>query len=362
MTAWVFLILGWVLIFFHYPISGALLISFFFLSQWAKHQADNQKPVTVEQSKKQWHSKLNIRQHKADCDREIGCVGELGMGGPQFWDLMLRDGAIVHSACGAPLDLDDGKLRLIPTRSRQGQGLTLYIPAEKLMYDMPGITDKMWQELHSDPEPVISYLRAKIYQGPAIPLHYVRGLWLTNAYTEPTELLEVTLNCGRELKARSMLPVDLRYTEDPLRLLFSTPYELLLDNIPTGLFVCELECIEESPTGDCFSIQGVRIIDESVVDGLYYLHFAGEWFTLLSYAHKPEGGRGSEDTFFVSKITPKDGGVFIICFDVCGPDVRVPAPPVLAISVDWQDELLQLRTDNNSVTITLPNALVIEDC
>ena len=48
----------------------------------------------------------------------------------------------MHSACAAPQDVEDGKLRLIPTRSREGEGLTVYEPAARMMYALPALTDR----------------------------------------------------------------------------------------------------------------------------------------------------------------------------------------------------------------------------
>ncbi|CVC03596.1 Uncharacterised protein [Serratia marcescens] len=126
--------------------------------------------------------------------------------------------------------------------------------------------------------------------------------------------------------------------------------------------MCDLERVAESPTGDGLSVGGCQFHGEHIVDGLYHLYFAGEWFSLLSYAHKPAGGRGSDTTFFVERVEPQDGGVFVIEWDAysVGPDghaPRVAAPPVLVIAVSWQDAPLRLPTANNRVTVRLPNAM-----
>lgn len=53
------------------------------------------------------------------------------------------------------------------------------------------------------------------------------------------------------------------------------------------------------------SVGGCQFRGEHIVDGLYHLYFAGEWFSLLSYAHKPAGGRGSDTTFLSSGSSRK---------------------------------------------------------
>lgn len=105
-----------------------------------------------------------------------------------------------------------------------------------------------------------------------------------------------------------MLPTDLRHADDPAALLHAPPYELLLDNRPTNFFVCDLDRVAESPAGDGLSVGGCQFHGEHIVDGLYHLHFAGEWFSLLSHAHKPAGGRGSDSTFSSSGSSRKTAG------------------------------------------------------
>lgn len=363
MAAWTLLIVGWVLIWQDHPIVGVLCIALFAVLQWAKYAAKGaQDPEeAAEWRKTDWRSQPIEMAHAGDCNRQIGGVGELGMGGPSFWTLLLRDGAMVHGACAEPQDVDGGRLRLIPTRSREGEGLTVYEPAARVMYALPALTDREQGALAAGSAEALARLRAKCRQVEATPLRQVRGLWVPQWIEEPTDRLEITLPSGRALAARLMLPPDLRYADDPAALLHAPPYALWLDNRPTDCFVCDLERVAESPAGDAFSVGGCQFRGEHIVDGLYHLYFAGEWFCLLSYAHKPAGGRGSDTTFFVERVEPQDGGVFVIEWDAysVGPDgrePRVPAPPVLVIAVSWQEAPLQLPTANNRVTVRLPNA------
>lgn len=366
MAAWALLIVGWLLIWQDHPILGALCIALFALLQWTKYAAKSaQQPEAqaTEWRKTDWRSQPIEIAHVGDSDRQIGGVGELGMGGPNFWTLLLRDGAVVHGACAAPQDVDSGKLRLIPTRSREGEGLTVYEPAARAMYALPALTDREQEALAAGAAEALARLRARCRQVEATPLHPVRGLWVPQWVEDPADRLEIALPSGRTLAARSRLPADLRQADDPAALLHAPPYELLLDNRPTNLLVRDLERVAESPTGDGLSVGGCQFRGEQIVDGLYHLYFAGEWFSLLSYAHKPAGGRGSDTTFFVERVEPQDGGVFVIEWDAysVGPDGREPrvaAPPVLVVAVSWQDAPLQLPTANNRVTVRLPNATV----
>ena len=363
MAAWALLIVGWLLIWRDYPIFGVLCIALFAVLQWAKYVAKGaQDPEeAAEWRKTDWRSQPIEMAHAGDSDRQIGGVGELGMGGPNFWTLLLRDGAIVHSACAAPQDVEDGKLRLIPTRSREGEGLTVYEPAARMMYALPALTDREQAALAAGSAQALARLRARCRQAEATPLRQVRGLWVPQWAEDPADRLAIALPSGRALAARSMLPTDLRHADDPAALLHAPPYELLLDNRPTNFFVCDLDRVAESPAGDGLSVGGCQFHGEHIVDGLYHLHFAGEWFSLLSHAHKPAGGRGSDTTFFVERVEPQDGGVFVIEWDAYGAglggrEARVAAPPVLVIAVSWQELPLQLPTANNRVTVRLPNA------
>ncbi|MDQ9583246.1 hypothetical protein RF177_15205 [Serratia marcescens] len=364
MAAWAFLIVGWLLIWRDYPIFGALCIALFAVLQWAKYAAKGEQDPeeAAEWRKTDWRSQPIEMAHAGDSDRQIGGVGELGMGGPSFWTLLLRDGAIVHGACAAPQDVDGGRLRLIPTRSREGEGLTVYEPAARAMYALPALTDRELEAVAGGSAEALARLRASCRQAAATPLRQVRGLWVPQWAEDPADRLEIALPSGRALAARSTLPADLRHADDPAALLHAPPYELLLDNRPTDRLVCDLERVAESPTGDGLSVGGCQFRGEHIVDGLYHLYFAGEWFSLLSYAHKPAGGRGSDTTFFVERVEPQDGGVFVIEWDAysVGPDghaPRVAAPPVLVIAVSWQDAPLRLPTANNRVTVRLPNAM-----
>lgn len=172
------------------------------------------------------------------------------MGGPNFWTLLLRDGAIVHSACAAPQDVDGGKLRLIPTRSREGEGVTVYEPAARMMYALPALTDREQAALAAGSAEALARLRARCRQAEATPLRQVRGLWVPQWAEDPADRLAIALPSGRALAARSMLPMDLRHADDPAALLHAPPYELLLDNRPTNFFVCDLDRVAESPAGD----------------------------------------------------------------------------------------------------------------
>lgn len=100
------------------------------------------------------------------------------MGGPSFWTLLLRDGAIVHGACAAPQDVDGGRLRLIPTRSREGEGLTVYEPAARAMYALPALTDRELEAVAGGSAEALARLRASCRQAVATPLRQVRGLWV----------------------------------------------------------------------------------------------------------------------------------------------------------------------------------------
>ncbi|MGP2706613.1 hypothetical protein ACTVM8_27305, partial [Serratia marcescens] len=221
MAAWALLIVGWLLIWQDHSVWGVLCIALFAVLQWAKRAAKSgQEPEeATEWRKTDWLSQPIEMAHAGDSDRQIGGVGELGMGGPSFWTLLLRDGAIVHGACAAPQDVDDGKLRLIPTRSREGEELTVYEPAARAMYALPALTDRELGALAAGSVEALVRLRATCRQVEATPLHLVRGLWVPQWVADPADRLEITLPSGRVLAARAMLPADLRQADDPAALL-----------------------------------------------------------------------------------------------------------------------------------------------
>lgn len=182
-----------------YPIFGVLCIALFAVLQWAKYVAKGaQDPEeAAEWRKTDWRSQPIEMAHAGDSDRQIGGVGELGMGGPNFWTLLLRDGAIVHSACAAPQDVEDGKLRLIPTRSREGEGLTVYEPAARMMYALPALTDREQAALAAGSAQALARLRARCRQAEATPLRQVRGLWVPQWAEDPADRLAIALPSGR---------------------------------------------------------------------------------------------------------------------------------------------------------------------
>ena len=86
MAARALLIVGWLLIWRDYPIFGVLCIALFAVLQWAKYVAKGaQDPEeAAEWRKTDWRSQPIEMAHAGDSDRQIGGVGELGMGGPNF--------------------------------------------------------------------------------------------------------------------------------------------------------------------------------------------------------------------------------------------------------------------------------------
>ena len=71
---------------------------------------------------------------------------------------------------------------------------------------------------------------------------------------------------------------------------------------------CAISIAWRNPRRVTASVGGCQFHGEHIVDGLYHLHFAGEWFSLLSHAHKPAGGRGSDSTFSSSGSSRKTAG------------------------------------------------------
>ncbi|MEX5714895.1 hypothetical protein IC615_09470 [Serratia ureilytica] len=101
MAAWALLIVGWLLIWQDHSVWGVLCIALFAVLQWAKRAAKSgQEPEeATEWRKTDWRSQPIEMAHAGDSDRQIGGVGELGMGGPSFLDAAAARGRL----CMAPV-------------------------------------------------------------------------------------------------------------------------------------------------------------------------------------------------------------------------------------------------------------------
>jgi hypothetical protein len=191
-------------------------------------------------------------------DRQIGGVGEIGMGGPNYWTMLLADGAMLGGVCGGVSDV--GRLRVALTLTRQGETLQVYDPDAQVIHTL-------------DPAPRTANDEARLREAcrravRSVALRSVRGLRLEDA-VEPPERLTLTLPSGRTLEARLVLPDDLRGTVEVEGLLRDPPYGLWLDGAATGLHVADLDEVVEAADGQIV-LRGRRLdADGRVIDGMW---------------------------------------------------------------------------------------------
>jgi len=279
-------------------------------------------------------------------DRQVGGVGEIGMGGPIYWTMLLADGAMLGSVCGGVNDV--GRLRVAPTLTRQGETLQVYDPDAQVIHTL-------------DPAPKTmdeASLRAACRQAArSVALRLVRGLRLEDA-AEPPERLTRVLVSGRTLEARLLLPDDLRGTVEVEGLLSNPPYGLWLDGAATGLHVADLDEVVEAADGRIV-LRGRRLdANARTIDGLWHVWREGRWSALLGHAYEPLVGGGSRTPYFLSDPRFDDDQVsFALRTFGWGPEGELPsllAPAVVELAVSWRESPLLLRPRAGRISLRLP--------
>lgn len=283
-------------------------------------------------------------------DRQIGGVGEIGMGGPNYWTLLLADGALLDSVCGGVTNV--GRLRVAPTLTRQGETLQVYDPDAQVIYTL----DPSPQVL-GDEDALRAACRGAVS---SVALRLMRGLRLPAEASEaPAERLTHVLPSGRTLEARLLLPDDLRGTDEVGGLLSAPPYGLWLDGSDTGLHVGDLDEVVEGASGQIV-LRGLRLNAEArVIDGLWHVWRDGRWNALLSHAFEPMVGGGSRTPYFLSDpAIDAEGRVsFALKIFAWGPDGELPsqpAPSTVELTVSWQGSPSILRTRADRISLRVP--------
>lgn len=297
-------------------------------------------------------------------DRQIGGVGEIGMGGPSFWTMLLADGAILGGVCGAIRDV--GSLRTALTQDREGLSLQVYDVQAQVIYSLlsgPGLLspEDLDAAAAKSPTNAEALLRhACRHAATAVRLRSVHGLRLpVDAGPAPEPLLVRALSSGRKLEARLLLPADLRGTVEVGGLLSRPPYGLWLDGASTGLHVTSLDEVVEGPD-DFIVLPGVRLnADGRVLDGLWHVWRGGHWVALASYAQRPFNGGGVYTPYFLAEPhLGQDGSLhFRLESFGWGPEGRTegaPAPSEVELKVSWRTTPLQLETRTAQISITVP--------
>jgi hypothetical protein len=281
-------------------------------------------------------------------DRQIGGVGEIGMGGPNYWTMLLADGAMLGGVCGGVSDV--GRLRVALTLTRQGETLQVYDPDAQVIHTLDPAprtaNDEAWRR-----EACRRAVRS-------VALRSVRGLRLEDA-VEPPERLTLTLPSGRTLEARLVLPDDLRGTVEVEGLLRDPPYGLWLDGAATGLHVADLDEVVEAADGQIV-LRGRRLdADGRVIDGMWLARRDGRWGALLGHAFEPLVGGGGRTPYFLSdpRFDDQDRMSFQLRTFGWGPDGELPsqpAPPLVELAVSWRNSPLFLRPRANRISLRVP--------
>ncbi|MEX0633540.1 hypothetical protein M8494_21820 [Serratia ureilytica] len=259
--------------------------------------------------------------------------------------------------------MDGGRLRLIPTRSREGEGAdglrTCRLGAMRVSRCLRR-TDASWKQWPGGSAEALARLRAS-RRAVATPLRQVRGLWVPQGqrirrivWRSPAQwpraggALDVTggfAPCGRSCRAAARRLASCCWMNRPTDAWCAISNAWRKRRRATALSVgCASSAANISST--------VCTISTS----------PGEWFSLLSYAHKPAGGRGFGHHLFVERVEPQDGNVFVIEWDAynVGPDGRAPRSQrrrrYWVIAVSWRDAPLRLPTANNRDR-ALPNGV-----
>ncbi len=302
--------------------------------------------------------------------------GELGMGGPAYGTLMLRDGAIVegvstagsHDASGEWLALAGSALRVASGYSDRSEAVIVYDEADKRVMHLLAIVPSLfWQELHErrqlggDAEAAM-WLRD--IPSRSTTLRPCRGLWLEQEHPALAagvpQVLRHVLPDARVLKAIPLLPDDLRLTAHPTLFARICPYALCLDGAPSDRHACDLETVIASPSGRCVVVAG-SVLDGDLrpIEGVWLVHWQGRWQAI---GRRAMGGTGkTRSGAWIDVIAVGDDGT-LRCeayeehwtFEAI---TRVPTPhTALALPVEWRETALAVRVRDGGFSLRLPRA------
>jgi hypothetical protein len=303
--------------------------------------------------------------YASNADREVGLRGEIAMGGPEYWDLLLRDGAILEGVCSDAFDLDGGRLRIALQQSRHTKPLLAYDVDAQRIYtieeDYRGLTpEELMNQALADPLRDGSLVRQACSDAAKfVELHIVHGLRVSKKdYAAPPARLAHSLRNGRLLEARLLLPPDLRGARDPEQWLRRPLYRLVLDGRDAGLHVDTLDPVCESPDGSCFVLAGLQLDGKRFINGLW-LAWHGAWHVVDSSISSFEPDPASGRIFFLNSPEARNDGTlrFQISTLGYGPEGRFPskpAPPSVDLPVSWKLSTLSLPTENNYIAVKLP--------
>jgi hypothetical protein len=221
---------------------------------------------------------------------------ELGMGGPEYYTQMLRDGALVWSVSAGWCDVGAAGMRVgLVYDGYKTERLAVYDERRKrLVLVQERAAREAYNRLCADsPDAAQRMLEAMLAGGAATQYHAFRGLWLPEGHAALNEALGDwlyhTLPSGHSLSARLLLPHDLRLAMNPERLARSFPYELLFDGVPAPRHVHDLDDVWESAGGRCLAVRGCRLDSAMLPDmGLWHVRHAGQWVSLMDAVRVPD--------------------------------------------------------------------------
>ena len=307
--------------------------------------------------------------HAGQGDRVLGRgFGEIGMGGPGFWTLLLRDGAVLPEVCSAaPLDLQEGRLRVVQARAGRGhtRALRVYDRAAQCVHaldagEVNGLSLPDWWALaQADPAAASVHLRAACAQAaqtghPATPLHRVHGLRVSRVRfpAPPAPLLTRLLPGGPCLQARLCLPADLRGAAEPLALLELPPYALFLDGQPSGLHVTDLDSVQAHPHGHC-ALRGVQLDADGLPHhSLWHVWAHGAWWHIDTVAWEPGPG-GRAWALHLSDLDDEARTLHLALHDFSGGAADVAPTTPLQLAVSWRPVPLQLAPVGGQLRLRL---------
>jgi hypothetical protein len=288
--------------------------------------------------------------------RNVGCLGEIAMGGPELWSVLLPDGAQLDEICSGVLALDDGQLQIALLRRRSGMALIAYQPEAHRIDRLERFdAEAVFALAARDPAQAASMVRAAVANGADTTwLQRRHGLWVDRDAAVAPERQERRLPRGRLLEARLMLPMDLRGARDPHALLASSPYRLILDGLDTGRHVTGLDEVYESPDGACIALRGVLLEGTRIRGGVWHLWRDGRWHAIDSSAVAAEAAGGEAFSLLIEALDDQGLLHCRLRSDALGLRSTPRLPAAVHVRASWLAEPLLLRLRDGACTVQVP--------
>lgn len=291
---------------------------------------------------------------------------ELGMGGPEYYTQMLRDGALVWSVSAGWCDVGAAGMRVgLVYDGYKTERLAVYDERRKRLLLLQGrAARETYNRLCADsPDAAQQTLESMLAGGAATQYHVFRGLWLPEGHPALSEALGDwlyhTLPSGHSLSARLLLPHDLRLAMKPERLAGSFPYELLFDGVPTPRHVHDLDDVWESARGQCVAVRGCRLDSSMLPDmGLWHVRHAGQWMSLMDAVSRPDA-RDVHVHYDTRLFSVSDDGELVFeayasTYTPRGVERVLLAAAQVELTVEWSEGPLCLPVRDGRFTVRVP--------